>query len=305
MAQKCSGMAYLASFVARGARVNRYTVIQCFQVLSDYLEIMRRTDEKRATGPDRRAFMEYYIVAQALLYIFCFRWKDLLLRPGESAASAVEDSFKNIERDDYSDEDPNDILADEGELRWYPRFKEILQRNIFSILNPLRVCAPAIVSEFASISRHLRFIECLSKIESNKRLRLANTASYYGTPGGFDVGRRETAIDRKQGDAHLQLEPYFPFDPYHLPISKAWLDGDYNDWELPRDMRKDEDGEYILDNPSDLSDSDSDSGSEEEGEEGDGADEIAEEDEYATGSECATCSSTSDRDDDGDDDELY
>ena len=47
----------------------------------------------------------------------------------------------------------------------------------------------------------------------------------------------ERAWDRKSGDAHHQLEPYFPFDPYHLPISKRWVEGDYNEWKLPQGMR--------------------------------------------------------------------
>lgn len=246
VAQKCSAIAYLSSFTARGARVTRSTVLQCFEVLCDYLELMRKHHEKTCTGPDRRAYMEYYAVAQALLYIFCFRWRDLALRPGESE-EAAEWSARTGEEIEYPAEDLDDTLADNGELRWYPRFKEILQRNIFSILNPLRVCAPTVVAEFAKISRHVRFIEVVSKIESNKRLRLGQTASYYGTPGGFDVGRRETAVDRRKGDAHLQLAPYFPFDPYQLSMSKRWLVDDYNDWKAPRDMKKDDDYDYDYD----------------------------------------------------------
>jgi RNA polymerase I-specific transcription initiation factor RRN3 len=31
-------------------------------------------------------------------------------------------------------------------------------------------------------------------------------------------------------DAYAQLDPYFPFDPYQLPRSKQWIDGDYREW---------------------------------------------------------------------------
>ena len=57
----------------------------------------------------------------------------------------------------------------------------------------------------------------------------------------MDIGRRETAWDRKTGDAHHQLEAYFPFDPYHLPKSKKWIANDYNEWKLPSGMQKDDD----------------------------------------------------------------
>ena len=26
------------------------------------------------------------------------------------------------------------------------------------------------------------------------------------------------------------LDGFFPFDPYHLPLSKRWLGGDYREW---------------------------------------------------------------------------
>jgi RNA polymerase I-specific transcription initiation factor RRN3 len=59
--------------------------------------------------------------------------------------------------------------------------------------------------------------------------------------GEWDIGRRGTALDSKTGDAHHQLEAYFPFDPYQLPQSKKWLEGEYNTWELPHGMRADDD----------------------------------------------------------------
>lgn len=53
----------------------------------------------------------------------------------------------------------------------------------------------------------------------------------------------ETAWDRKTGEAHHQLEAYFPFDPYHLPQSKRWVTSDYNEWRLPSGMRREADDE--------------------------------------------------------------
>ena len=71
----------------------------------------------------------------------------------------------------------------------------------------------------------------------------------------MDIGRRETAWDRLKGDTHHQLEAYFPFDPYHLPKSKRWVENDYNEWELPRGLRtgddEDEDTDEIEDQAED------------------------------------------------------
>ena len=40
----------------------------------------------------------------------------------------------------------------------------------------------------------------------------------------------ETSLDQLRGDRRWQLDAYFPFDPYALPVSKRWLEGDYNHW---------------------------------------------------------------------------
>ncbi|QIW95746.1 hypothetical protein AMS68_001264 [Peltaster fructicola] len=225
--QRVQAIAYLSSFVARGTHLSKTTVQEIFGIFCEYLEQMRKRYEPSCRGPDRKSYMLYYAVAQAILYIFCFRWRDLVIHSPEN--------------DDADESEEDDILADRGELDWLPGIREALQKNIFGPMNPLKVCAPAIVTEFANIARHVRFMEVLSKVEANKRLRLGQTYAYYGFPGGIDVGRRETAWDRKSGDAHHQLEPYFPFDPYHLPNSKKWIEGDYNEWKLPRGMKREDD----------------------------------------------------------------
>ena len=40
---------------------------------------------------------------------------------------------------------------------------------------------------------------------------------------------RETGYSARED--WYQLDPYFPFDPYHLPVSKKWIEGDYIDWK--------------------------------------------------------------------------
>ncbi|KAK3719040.1 DNA independent RNA polymerase I transcription factor [Vermiconidia calcicola] len=227
---RLNACAYIASFVARGSHISSDSVQHVFLILCHFLEDMRQRYEPTCRGPDRRSFSLYYAVAQAILYIFCFRWRDLV----------TGSSTPELDSEDFSEED---ALAEGRDLAWYPEVKEIMMRNIYCKLNPLKVCSQAIVGEFAKIAHHLRFMYIFPLLETNKRLRLGQTFSYYGN-GGIDIGRRETAWDRKAGDAHHQLEAYFPFDPYHLPKSKRWLENDYNEWKLPRGLQNnDEDDE--------------------------------------------------------------
>ncbi|KYG43135.1 hypothetical protein M433DRAFT_72346 [Acidomyces richmondensis BFW] len=252
--------AYLASFVARGTHVPQNTVREIFTTLCQFMESIRARCEPACAGPDKRTYYLYYAVAQAVLYIFCFRWRDLVTG---SATPEVGDQ-------DLSEDD---LLAEGRDLAWVPGIKEIVHKNIHSRLNPLKVCSPAIVSEWAKIANHLRFVYVFSILETNKRVRLHTGYSRYSlgsyTSGSIDVGRRETAIDKKAGEGHLQLEAYFPFDPYHLPKSKRWIENEYNEWKLPSGMKQDDGDDDDNDD-----DDDDDDDSEDEEEEDDRSDEL-------------------------------
>ncbi|TKA83770.1 hypothetical protein B0A55_00004 [Friedmanniomyces simplex] len=236
--------AYLASFVARGAHLPTALVREIFAGLSQELESMRKRYEPSCRGPDKRSYSVYYAIAQAMLYIFCFRWRDLLL-----GAEVPEDGDEDLSEED--------LLAEGRELAWLPGMKENMQKSIHSRLNPLKVCSPAITGEFARLALHVRFLYVFSILESNKRVRLGNAyvARSSSAAALSEIGRRETAMDRKLGEAHLQLEAYFPFDPYHLPRSKRWVEGDYNEWKVPAGMMQEEDDEG--EDSSDESDEDS------------------------------------------------
>ncbi|CAK4032719.1 RNA polymerase I-specific transcription initiation factor rrn3 [Lecanosticta acicola] len=227
---RLTACAYVASFTARASHVPADTVRIVFHVLSQFLERMRHSYEPNCQGPSRKKYSQYYAVVQALLYIFCFRWRDLAvgsLTPESESENMLEE----------------DVLDEGRDLAWLPGIKEILNANIQSKLNPLKVCSAAIVAEFAKIANHLRFLYVFSILERNKRIRLGQISTSYGRARMNDVARRETAWDQKTGEAHHQLEAYFPFDPYHLPQSKRWLEGEYIEWKLPRGMKLDDEDE--------------------------------------------------------------
>ncbi|KAI9887057.1 MAG: hypothetical protein M1823_001129 [Watsoniomyces obsoletus] len=191
-----SSAAYLASFIARGAHVPKQVVRDVFQLLMVHLDKIRIDQEAAACrGSDIRRHATFHAMVQALLYIFCFRWRDL---------TDTEDGL-------------------ESEIRWTPGIKEGLTRAIYSKLNPLRVCSPPIVQEFARIANQLRFMYIYPLLESNRRLHLFQLAMSSTYVKGGDSVRRD--------DHHHHLDAYFPFDPYHLPISKRWLKGDYVEWQ--------------------------------------------------------------------------
>lgn len=205
-----SAAAYLASFVARGAHVSSDVVRDGFDMLANHLNHLRVEYELNCQGPDLRRYGQFYSTAQALLYIFCFRWRDL-------ASTAFEDGGDG------------EVDVDNEDVTFPPSVKEVLHHAIYSRLNPLKVCSPAIVAEFARIAHHLRFMYLFSLLDSNKRLRMSSHRSLAALADPrFSQVERETRAD---DDTSYQLDAYFPFDPYRLPRSRRWLEGDYVQWQ--------------------------------------------------------------------------
>lgn len=199
--------AYLASFVARGMHVPSNIVRDVFDYIGGELTRLRREYEPGCRGPDMRRYSSFYVLVQALLYIFCFRWRDLESSPD----------------DDYEDDDLNTYYGQEHQ--WISGVKDNLSQNIFSKLNPLKVCSTTIVTEFARIANHLSIVYVYHLLETNKRVRALQSA---GT--GYGQPNRETALSARRDESSQHLDAYFPFDPYHLPKSKRWIEGDYREW---------------------------------------------------------------------------
>ena len=233
--------AYLASFVARGMHVPSNIVRDVFDYISSELARLRREYEPSCRGPDMRRYSSFYVLVQALLYIFCFRWRDL--------ESAPDD-----------DSEGDDLATSYGqEHQWKLGVKEALSQNVFSKLNPLKVCSAAIVTEFSRIANHLSIVYVYHLLETNKRVRVLQAA---GT--GYGQPNRETALSAGRDESYEHLDAYFPFDPYHLPKSKRWIEGDYRNWSgIPG----------LDDEQASESDSDDEEGPESEAEEGTETDE--------------------------------
>jgi RNA polymerase I-specific transcription initiation factor RRN3 len=214
---KQSSAAYLASFVARGAHVQPHVVRTVFELIGSNLDHIRVENELTCRGPDLKRYSTFYAMTQALLYIFCFRWRDL-----------IESS------DILEDDDPLAFIGQS--VTWAPGMKDTLYRTIYSKLNPLKICSPPIVAEFAKIARHLGVMEVAPLIETNKRIRLSQFSASQANGALRDSG------NGGNDESWHQLDAYFPFDPYQLPVSKRWIEGDYVQWKgIPGLNQEDED----------------------------------------------------------------
>ncbi|KAG5289610.1 RNA polymerase I-specific transcription initiation factor RRN3 [Histoplasma ohiense] len=222
--------AYLASFVARGAHVSSEVVRDVFDLLGTHLQNLQAEYEPTCRGPDLKRYGPFYSTAQALLYIFCFRWRDLTTAALDADTTTTPASSTWLYDLDLDD------------ARFPPQIKNVLSPAINSKLNPLKICSPAIVSEFARLTHHLHFMYLYTLIETNKRIRISSFRSRAMLAMQSRFGNVEREI-KADDDLGPQLDAYFPFDPYHLPRSRRWVVDDYLEWRgIPGvDDREDED----------------------------------------------------------------
>ncbi|KAF3175261.1 hypothetical protein TWF225_000964 [Orbilia oligospora] len=222
--------AYVASFVARAKLLERDAVRSVVRMLCLWLEKYLKDREVECTSPNVRKFGGFYAVFQAVMYIFCFRWRDLR---GKTPLPAGEDeSIEDISRSPQS---------------WAPGL-QVIDRLLTSRFNPLKVCSQNVVTQFAEVASHFGVFYCYSIIERNKRGNLFSS--------------RGSSTELPEA---TQLETYFPFDPFKLSHSKIWVEPYYQQWEPVPGMKKDGDE----DDDSDDSDDSDESGDEGENGQGD------------------------------------
>ncbi|KAF3218781.1 hypothetical protein TWF106_007306 [Orbilia oligospora] len=210
--------AYVASFVARAKLLERDAVRSVVRMLCLWLEKYLKDREVECTSPNVRKFGGFYAVFQAVMYIFCFRWRDLR---GKTPLPVGEDeSIEDISRSPQS---------------WAPGL-QVIDRLLTSRFNPLKVCSQNVVTQFAEVASHFGVFYCYSIIERNKRGNLFSS--------------RGSSTELPEA---TQLETYFPFDPFKLSHSKIWVEPYYQQWEPVPGMKKDGDED---DDSDDLDDSD-------------------------------------------------
>ncbi|RMZ91738.1 hypothetical protein DV736_g1011, partial [Chaetothyriales sp. CBS 134916] len=209
--------AYFAGFVGRGAHVSALVVHDCLDLLIDHLDDLRTKYEPGCRGPDLKRYGDFYAVFQAILYIFCFRWRDI-----GSPESDNED-----DQDELDDLTASTVVQP-TKLHFEDSLHDAIHTAIYSPLNPLRVCTPVIVEQFAKLTFALEFFYLFPKIEQNKHVRISNNVH-----GGaahvslLDLAVSDVVRDMSWVGDNGILEGYFPYDPYELPLSRRWIDPDY------------------------------------------------------------------------------
>jgi RNA polymerase I-specific transcription initiation factor RRN3 len=101
---------YVASFVSRAVFVDASMTRKVVRLLCQYLE----GQMDGGSGASQQHLPVFYAAAQAVFYIFCFRWKDLL------------------------DEADDDDIVDSGGRRWMMGL-ETVKKAVASSFNPLKV----------------------------------------------------------------------------------------------------------------------------------------------------------------------
>jgi len=86
-------------------------------------------------------------------------------------------------------------------------------RIVESRFNPLKVCMPSVVHEFARITEHYQLLYCWTIIQRNKRIIQPMTA--------------DGSVDSPIAD----FESFFVFEPFRLKLSSRFVDSYYQEWE--------------------------------------------------------------------------
>jgi RNA polymerase I-specific transcription initiation factor RRN3 len=262
-AQRISATVYIGSVVCRARFVTDESARQVLTYLLAYIDgklhqshLTKRIDELPL----------FYAVCQAVMLIFCFRWRAFTTehKEGESILGEME-----LESEGEMD---GEVEGGGGDGKWIKDL-DVLQRAITSDLNPLLGCNTTVVNTFAKVAHYTNFAYCFSIIEANQQSTTRSNSSHSLSTTSTQLKHPSTSrqnstnsasysIPRKARQLNIDagLDSYYPFDPFTLPRSKQFIDTLYRTW-----------GEVSI--PLDESDSESEDEEEEE-EEGDSEMEI-------------------------------
>ncbi|KAI9622538.1 hypothetical protein KEM48_007153 [Puccinia striiformis f. sp. tritici PST-130] len=273
VATRVAAISYIASLISRAKYIDKHVTRHVVSLLCARLESGLSTTTTSSSSSEVGNSMSvnqhvvWYAIAQAIFYIFCFRWKDLL----------VEDD------DEEEDDDHLGI-----------RFS-----------HPKKFNDHTVVAQFAKISHETNFIYCYDIIRRNNNHQVKETtkknkngpttnssSSSSSIPSTSTSASTSTSItsaststaestptcsepslspkhgpitslvsvvidnnnnnnnqrNKPSGHYHLPHEQvvnkelfqsktdlFFPFDPFKLPLSSIYLSSIYRDWESPHD----------------------------------------------------------------------
>ncbi|OMJ26706.1 RNA polymerase I-specific transcription initiation factor rrn3 [Smittium culicis] len=245
---RMSAASYLSSFVARALFLTPQIIRNVVGVLSQwantYLDLqddgsfsstspfgLKKHSSSigfaiKHTDPSKFEHPVFYSVCQAIFYIFCYRWRDLLESPSDSL-----DTNPNPYNNHVTNNTSLISTFDTSSFSWCPQSSGI-HRLVFSKLNPLKFCSSIVSKQFALVASQLSFIFCLSLIDQNRRNNrrfLSSTSSAASLPSLRSASSQSTLTSVSQ-DTLEEMSSFFPFDPFSLNQSKSFIDPIYFVW---------------------------------------------------------------------------
>ncbi|KAF9430444.1 hypothetical protein BGZ94_006792 [Podila epigama] len=255
---RIAAAAYLSSYVARAKYLDVRQVGMVVDMLGNFaLQFVQQIDTGSHVVPDAERYAVFYATVQALLYIFCFRWKILVV--GGVTQAAPKDDFDSAGMIVGTMDSPStgSTAAAATARQWHSGLAP-LQRIVTSRLNPLKMCSENVVKQFARISNNLNFMYIYPILEQNKKIFVPRTQNYNANSGNsssngnaYSVGQNGGGNGNGANGGVLphELETFFPFDPYRLRQSARFMNGLYQDWENDdddddEDEEDEEEGDY-------------------------------------------------------------
>ncbi|KAG1682614.1 RNA polymerase I-specific transcription initiation factor RRN3 [Nymphon striatum] len=179
-----AAVAYISSLLARAKFIPIGTVMSCFDVMCPWIHSYVNNQEGSSKVTVDAAFHGcFYSVCQAVFYVFAFRHKELTdFKKGLTYLKSLN-----------------------------------FERVISSRLNPLKICLPVVVKNFANVARNFQIAYCYTIIERNNRNNLPIAIE----SGGAGDSWRQVS----------KLTPFFPFDPYLLQSSSTYINSIYRTYE--------------------------------------------------------------------------
>ncbi|KAI9596561.1 RNA polymerase I-specific transcription initiation factor RRN3 [Syncephalis fuscata] len=216
---RVAAASYLASFVARASFLSRDTIRNVMKILVGWAQIYVNDHETETTFPDLERYTVFYTAVQAIIYIFCFRWRDLRMDTvlEEANAALLIDNTTTA---------ATAVTSDSNQQEWFSGLAG-LQPILTSKFNPLKVCSPSVVQQFARLTRRLNFLYVYPIIERNKHIYLSSRHNNKSMKSKIS----------------FELEAFFPFDPYRLAQSSRYVDQLYQEWQPDSDAEEEEEEE--------------------------------------------------------------
>jgi RNA polymerase I-specific transcription initiation factor RRN3 len=220
---RVASASYISSYVARAKFIEDTTIQNVILTLTNWCNAYIEYHDPNFHGLESSKHEVFYAVVQAILYIFCFRWRELVLEIDELVFEEEQDDNYMCE---YQDIAPQ---SGDGSRNWCTGMRN-LSHIIMSRFNPLKMCSPAVVNQFAKIARNTHFMYVYPLLEKNRDI--------------FVMGLGESGLMKT-------IQTFFPFDPYKLEASKVYIDNIYFEWIADDDDDDDDESEEDSDDEED------------------------------------------------------